>query len=345
MITHEKFFKPLKSNSMKKIYSFLLFSSMVLASKAQDIHFSQFYAAPLYMNPAKTGFFNGNYRMTAIYRNQWRSVTVPYQTISGSLDFSIPTGFDKKDMFGIGMMTFSDRAGDSHFTTNMFEGSVAYNKSLDRWGRSYLGFGIQAGYINSFLDYTYLSFDENFEGGNTTENFAYNTAGYVDVNSGVEYNYMPNKFTNVNFGFNVSHINRPVQTFMNDISSAVPRKYVASFGATLPIASMAAIYPKIAYSKQGPHQEFVCGAFGKVAMDKRKGQEKSVYIGALNRWKDAAIFVARMDIDQVSFTFSYDLNYSKLAKVSHAQGGPEIAIQYIGSIPSMKKNKVYCPHF
>ncbi len=338
-------FKILKSNSMKKVYTVLLFSLITLASEAQDIHFSQFYAAPLYMNPAKTGFFNGNYRMTAIYRNQWKSVTVPYQTISGSLDFSIPTGFNKKDMIGIGMMAFSDRAGDSHFTTNMFEGSVAYNKSLDRWGRSYLGFGMQAGYVNSFLDFSNLSFDENFEGGNTTENFAYNTSGYLDVNSGIEYNYMPTKATNVNFGFNVSHINKPIQTFMNDNSSAIPRKYVGSFGATLPITSMASIYPKIAYSIQGPHQELVLGAFGKVAMDKKKGQEKSVYFGALNRWKDAVIFIARMDIDQISFTCSYDLNYSKLAKVSNAQGGPEIAIQYIGSIPSWKKNKINCPHF
>lgn len=330
---------------MKKIYIVFLLSFATLCSKAQDIHFSQMYSAPLYMNPAKTGFFDGNYRLTAIYRNQWRSVTVPYQTLSGSLDFSIPTGFNKKDLFGIGFMAYTDRAGDSHFTTNMFEGSLAYNKALDRWGKWYFGYGLQAGYVNSFLDYTNLSFDENFEGGNTTENFEFNTAGYLDVNSGVEWNYIPNKFTNLNLGFNVSHINQPVQSFMSDVTSTVKRKYVASLGATLPIASMAAIYPKIAYSTQGPHQELVAGAFGKFAMDKRAGQEKSVYFGALDRWNDAVIFIARMDINEISFTFSYDLNYSKLAKVSHGQGGPEIAIQYIGDIPSLKKNKVYCPHF
>jgi type IX secretion system PorP/SprF family membrane protein len=317
----------------------------VLSTKAQDIHFSQFYAAPLYMNPAKTGFYDGNYRMTAIYRNQWRSVTVPYQTISGSIDFSIPGGFDNKDLFGLGLIAYSDRAGDSHFTTNMFEGSVAFNKSLDRWGRNYLGFGLQGGYVNSFLDYTYLSFDENFEGGNTTENFTYNTAGYLDVNAGMEWNFLPNKFSNFNLGFNVSHINRPLQTFQDDVTSALPLKYVASAAATIPLASMAALYPKIAYSTQGPHQELVFGAFGKIAMDKKANQEKSVYMGALNRWKDAVIFVARLDLNEVSFTFSYDFNYSKLARVSHMQGGPEIAVQYIGGIPSMKKHKLNCPHF
>ena len=134
---------------MKKIYSLLILSLALTQVKAQDIHFSQFFAAPMFINPAKTGFFDGNYRMTAIYRNQWRSVTVPYQTISGTLDFSIPTGFNKKDMFGIGMISYSDRAGDSHFTTNYFEGSIAYNKALDRWGKSYLGFGMQTGYYSN----------------------------------------------------------------------------------------------------------------------------------------------------------------------------------------------------
>ncbi|HAP01495.1 MAG TPA: hypothetical protein DCQ93_06165 [Bacteroidetes bacterium] len=331
--------------TMKKIYSLLILSLALTQVKAQDIHFSQFFAAPMFINPAKTGFFDGNYRMTAIYRNQWRSVTVPYQTISGTLDFSIPTGFNKKDMFGIGMISYSDRAGDSHFTTNYFEGSIAYNKALDRWGKSYLGFGMQTGYYSNFIDYQYLSFDENFEGGSTTENFAYNQLGFLDVGAGIDWNYIPSKDMNFNAGFTMSHINEPMQTFMDDITSHLPRKYLWHAGAMLPCGGMAAIYPRISYSAQGPHQELVFGSFGKFAMDKRANQEKSVYFGILDRWKDAVILMARMDINEVSISFAYDVNYSKLAKASNGQGGPELAIQYIGDIPSLKKNKVFCPKF
>jgi len=40
--------------------------------KAQDPHFSQFYAAPLYLNPALAGTSAGNYRVGVNYRDQWR---------------------------------------------------------------------------------------------------------------------------------------------------------------------------------------------------------------------------------------------------------------------------------
>ena len=49
---------------------------------AQDIHFSQFFETPLLRNPALAGIFSGDLRIQAVYRNQWNSVTVPYQTTS-----------------------------------------------------------------------------------------------------------------------------------------------------------------------------------------------------------------------------------------------------------------------
>jgi hypothetical protein len=46
-------------------------------TQGQDLHFSQFYEFPLLRNPALAGIFNGNFRFTGAYRNQWQSVTVP----------------------------------------------------------------------------------------------------------------------------------------------------------------------------------------------------------------------------------------------------------------------------
>ena len=70
-----------------------------------------------------------------------------------------------------------------------------------------------------------------------------------------------------------------------------------------------------------------------------------MYLGALNRIGDAAIFLTRFDVNDFAFTFSYDFNYSKLARVSHGMGGPEISIQYIGSFGLKNKKKLYCPKF
>ncbi len=57
----------------------LLFASLQVQS--QDIHFSQFFEAPLLRNPALAGLFTGDLRIQAVYRTQWQSVSVPYQTL------------------------------------------------------------------------------------------------------------------------------------------------------------------------------------------------------------------------------------------------------------------------
>ncbi len=332
---------------MKKMYfiASLFISLSVMKISAQDIHFSQFYAAPIYLNPAKTGFYDGNYRLTAIYRNQWKSVTVPFQTVSGSLDFSIPSGPDRNNMLGVGMMVFSDKAGDSHFTTTQFEGSLAYNKCVDRFGHNYIGVGLQGGYVTSYLDYRALSFDENFEGGSTTENFAFNSAGYPDLSAGFEWNYLATKEKNFNLGVAMAHVNQPVQTFLGDATSIIYRKISVNASATLPLGPNSSLYPKINYSMQGPHKELVFGAFSRFGFQKRANNEYSVYFGALHRLNDAVIFLTRFDVNAFSATFSYDFNYSKLARVSHGMGGPELSIQYIGDFGTKKKKKVFCPKF
>lgn len=78
-----------------KILGHTAFSfAMLIASyvHAQDIHFSQYYSAPLTINPALTGGFAGDYRAGVNYRSQWVSVTVPYRTfdIYGDLNLGPP---------------------------------------------------------------------------------------------------------------------------------------------------------------------------------------------------------------------------------------------------------------
>ena len=65
---------------MKGIWYMILISFTGLTLQAQDVHFSQFYAAPLLVNPAQTGNFSGTARVGANYRDQWGSITVPYRT-------------------------------------------------------------------------------------------------------------------------------------------------------------------------------------------------------------------------------------------------------------------------
>ena len=102
---------------MRKYLATLCLIWMVCNANAQDIHFSQFYAAPITLNPAMTGLMNGNYRGTAIYRDQWRSVSSPYVTIGTAFDINLFKGKWENDYFGLGLMFTDDFAGSSSFTS------------------------------------------------------------------------------------------------------------------------------------------------------------------------------------------------------------------------------------
>ena len=319
------------------ILLFLLISSFI---QAQDVHFSQMYTAPLYTNPAKTGFFNGSYRYTSVYRNQWASVTVPYSTISASVDINFTSS--DNNLLGIGLLTYSDKAGDSKFTTNSFDLSISYAKCLDRYKKAYLNFGLQTGYTESYINYSALTFEQNYNGGVLTEQFATNVYGYFDLNYGVEAYYLIDKDRSFEIGFSEFHLNHPIQTFLNDITASIPQKYIVNIGASFPIKGTI-LYPKVLFENQYPHRELLFGALSQISSEKSNNVTKTFYAGVLYRWNDAIILVSKLDRNQWSFHASYDINYSSLSKASHFLGGPEIAIQYIGKFEHKRPHKIYCP--
>ena len=70
----------------RSLFTLALLISVISNSWGQDIHFSQFYAAPHTLNPALTGSFDGDWRFAGNYRNQWKSVTEPFKTLALSAD-------------------------------------------------------------------------------------------------------------------------------------------------------------------------------------------------------------------------------------------------------------------
>ena len=112
-----------------------------------DPHFSQYYAYPLYLNPTFTGVINGDYRATAIYKNQWLSVGKPYSTAGLSLDMTTFSGLN------IGVNIFQQTASDGgyHYTQGSF--SAAYQGlHFDADGYQRVIFGLQVGFITRRFD-------------------------------------------------------------------------------------------------------------------------------------------------------------------------------------------------
>jgi hypothetical protein len=113
---------------------------------SQDLHFSQFFNAPLLRNPALAGIFTGDYRIQGVYRDQWNSLTNAYRTGSFNGEYKLPVG--KTDDFLImGLQVLYDKAGSAGLTSTQVFPALNYNKSLSNTHASYLSLGFMGGYV------------------------------------------------------------------------------------------------------------------------------------------------------------------------------------------------------
>ena len=70
---------------MKRIFAILSCLFVFASANAQDPAFTQFYANPLYLNPAMAGS-HGCPRFALNYRNEWPQLSGNYVTYSASYD-------------------------------------------------------------------------------------------------------------------------------------------------------------------------------------------------------------------------------------------------------------------
>lgn len=345
---------------MLRLLLFVTMTCCVAHAFAQDVHFSQFHAEPLLQNPANTGYFNCDYRITAVYRDQWHSVPAPYKTFTGSFDMRFITKKTAKDLLGAGIVFFNDQAGDGNLSHTNVGLSLAYHKNLNSLGTSYsyIGAGLMVNYGTGSVDVTKLRFPDQWIGpyliSSTTKEGPFNSFSYVEAGAGVAYNWVPEisnkqvstaQLRHLQLGAAVFHVNQPTKSFRDNSASVIPRKYVLHGSMQLRVSQRFELHPKINLTFQGPDKEYVFGTFLKVNLDKTQNNDYGIYIGQFVRLHDALIEMVRMDVRQISVAFSYDVNVSSLHLATAARGGPELSLIYIGCLPHAQHGKVYCPRF
>jgi len=98
----------------------------------QDEHFTNFRMAPLAVNPALTGSFNGTYRLTAVYRGQWNNVSGP-RNPHISVDLPILAGLlTENDWIGVGLAIVTTIDGSANYTKGFAGTSATYHLGLDK---------------------------------------------------------------------------------------------------------------------------------------------------------------------------------------------------------------------
>lgn len=323
---------------MKKIVFILvgiaiscLFTSKIV--NAQDIHFSQFYASPMSLNPSQTGFFDGNWRFTNNYRTQWSAIGIPYKTISAGFDK--PFKLTKDSDIGLGVFFVNDKSGSSMLTVNKLFLSANYMRKIDQIHQ--IGVGLQVGYIvKSFsLDgltvpsqYNETSgvFDPELPNNITTWDENIN---YPDINFGVSYKGDFGKLKPFG-GLAIFHINSPEESFLRTEDN-LPMRVVIHGGVEYPLKDNIILKPHLLTMYHKRAGDWIIGSQAYYLLDEGNLIEKAFggfeMRTALNTF-DALIFTGGVSVYGFDVGLSYDINVSKLSQATNNRGAFEISIVY-----------------
>ncbi len=370
-----------KLNNMKKIYLYAFVLALVFVigkdTKAQDIHFSQFYMSPLTLNPAMTGVMDCTDRITFNYRNQWAGVAknYAYNTIGASYDKKF-TAF-RRDYWGLGINLFGDRAGASRFTTSAVGLSGSFSKYLggNRNFSNYLVFGAELGFGNRFFSMDELRFPIQHDGRGGWANISHGeilfddtSIFYGDVNAGLLWFMNWHNAGSFYIGGAYSHINKPNQSFASDATGSkavlLYSKYTLHTGGEFPIGASASLVPGIVTFLQGPSWQLNGGTAVRFNIGSQRFQTQNFQVGAwarlVNNYTynisedllpevdyrlglDAIIGSVRFQYNEFTVGFSYDANVSPLNKGTSGNGAFELMLMYEFCGPEQRG--VYCPSF
>lgn len=331
---------------LKKIH-WILFFLLVFGANAQDIHWSQYDYNPVFQNPANVGQFNGDYRFHANYRDQWRSVTVPFQTFSMSAEY-------KKflhDRLSIGGFFFHDAAGDGVFTTVEFQPSISYMVPLTADSVHLFRGGLQFGVNHRRFDADAFTFDSQWDGFiinpslPTNEQFVSENKTNFTIGSGVSYEFTNSKFNRTIVGLGYFNLNRPNQGFLGqDIRRE--RRFNFFARGEYQIIPNWHIIPSFQLNTQGTYGEFILGMQGRHVLVNNPMDYRTINFGAFIRNDDAFYLLLGMEYRSFWAGISYDINFSKLQPASRSRGGLEISVRYIlEKIKKSKKTFRVCPDY
>jgi len=332
---------------LKHTLPLIILSLMQFSAFSQDIHWSQFNHNPIFQNPANAGHFNGDYRFYGNYRDQWRSVTVPFSTFALSVDSRI----SKYKNIGYAINFFHDVVGDGQFRTIEFQGSASYNLKLTSDSTHNLRLGLNLGLNHRQFNIDQLNFDNQFDGISynpslaSGETFQTDRKSNLSTGVGATYMYYLNKRLNFTGGVGFFNLNRPNQGFLGVKIKREIRTEIFVNGI-YKINHDFDLVPGIKSSIQGKYREFMIGSSVKYTLIVRLGEYRAVYAGLWFRNRDAGVISIGMDYQNWFAGLSYDINFSKLVPASNARGGIEIAVRYI--LHQFKPKKIthrICPDY
>ena len=339
---------------MQRLIAYIFF--LVACSKlyAQDIHYSQFYADPLFINCANTGYFKGAYRLGANYKAQW-SFAVPsgigtYNSYGGFADLSIlDNKINDLDWMGVGLHFSGDVAGDGKLGIKRLHFSLAYHKGFDKQNHFMLSAGFAGGIVQRSIDFEKLYFNNQWTGegfDQSVNNFEpYNKprSMYADMDAGIALHMAFNELHRLSISASLKHINRPKDTFYNSLNRLAMRPLL-SVQYDYAISPVQNLMTALYFSHDKKAKEIAIAAL--YSFKPAGVKSESAFDVVLHyRMGDAFAPGIGYEFRQMRILFSYDITTSNLSRANRGNGGPEISIVYVGNRKKSLDRKQYCPVF
>ena len=337
---------------MNKIFK-IIFLCFILQTKlgiGQDMQFTQFYASPLYLNPAFTGI-NVCSRVSLVYRNQWPEMRKAYQSYLLSVDHYI-----SRKHLGIGLQCGVDDAGTGALRTTIINPSIAYEAKINR--KIAVRVGVQPGLTIKSIRFDKLIFgDQLSRGGNNgpvsttiVETPTQNKA-FLDIGAGALI-YTSKYWAGASF----FHLNKPNETIAGNENVYLPIRYGVHGGAKFLLNEderekdfKKYISLVMNYKGQGEFDQVDVGVY------------YSQYVFTAGIWyrgipglkaykpgyknNDAVAVVIGFQKETLKIGYSYDITISQLHNMT--QGAHEITLSYELCTPKkgVKRVLVSCPKF
>lgn len=334
---------------MKKLFIiFLLFASL---AQAQDPEFSQYYAAPLYLNPAFAGT-SVDHRFIANYRNQWPNISQAFETYAFSYDYNL----DRHNS-GLGFMLMADKAGSANLKSTQFNLQYAYKVALS--DKFILSSGLNFGVGSRSIDFNKLVFYQQLDFSRNSDfvppppsNLNIDGQNYFDFGAGL---LMYSR--KVWLGFSMAHLNHPNRSLL-DNESEIPVKTSIHGGIKIPLYHgvfkrdrTASIAPSFVYKQQGNFDQLDFGTYL---------YYEPVVIGLWYRGipirqnlkdnisHDAVVVVLGFQLENVELSYSYDVTISALGPMSGGahEVGAKFTIELAKQARKRKRERfIPCPTF
>lgn len=313
-----------------------------LESSAQDPEFSQFYANPLYLNPALAGA-NICPRVILNYRNQWPSLKKGYVTYNASYDQYID-----KIHGGVGVIVNADVAGDGLLTTT--SASLMYAFNLRAGKNLYFQMAVQASFYQKSLGWEKLIFADQYDPSGfikpTNEQQPDNlNVIFPDFAAGITFGYKSRLYG----GVAVHHLTEPNMAFYNSETNKLPMKITADLGYSLPLDGGGGEYgdaSKFSLSFNGLYQQQ--GKWHQI----NAGVYLLKYPFVIGGWfrhnfENADAFVALIGLtyESLKVGYSYDVSLSNLSGNSGGAHEVSLAWQFGCSEKRRKIKAIKCPEF